>query len=120
IIAHCIKRRLLWRTSFVRKVCRESEYYEDMMCYLRKNLALFPYHLAEYVCRVMRVSPFRYYCDMLFEVMKNGSGFTHYRILFILLVTCYYYYQCRCSDGINFLLYTSPQLPYDATLRGKN
>ncbi|XP_024019301.1 uncharacterized protein LOC21405220 [Morus notabilis] len=38
-----------------------------MMRYLRKNLALFPYHLAEYVCRVMRISPFRYYCDMIFE-----------------------------------------------------
>nr|XP_043637575.1 protein FAM91A1-like isoform X1 [Erigeron canadensis] len=75
IIAHCIKRRLLWRTSFVRKVCRESEYYDDMMRYLRKNLALFPYHLAEYVCRVMRVSPFRYYCDMIFEVMKNEQSY---------------------------------------------
>ncbi|XP_076924145.1 uncharacterized protein LOC143586489 [Bidens hawaiensis] len=75
IIAHCIKRRLLWRTSFVRKVCRESEYYEDMMRYLRKNLALFPYHLAEYVCRVMRVTPFRYYCDILFEVMKNEQSY---------------------------------------------
>ncbi|KAK9067793.1 hypothetical protein SSX86_011904 [Deinandra increscens subsp. villosa] len=75
IIAHCIKRRLLWRTSFVRKVCREGEYYEDMMRYLRKNLALFPYHLAEYVCRVMRVTPFRYYCDMLFEVMKNEQSY---------------------------------------------
>ncbi|KAF5779297.1 hypothetical protein HanRHA438_Chr12g0569091 [Helianthus annuus] len=75
IIAHCIKRRLLWRTSFVRKVCREGEYYEDMMRYLRKNLALFPYHLAEYVCRVMRITPFRYYCDILFEVMKNEQSY---------------------------------------------
>ncbi|KAI3806731.1 hypothetical protein L1987_22645 [Smallanthus sonchifolius] len=75
IIAHCIKRRFLWRTSFVRKVCREGEYYEDMMRYLRKNLALFPYHLAEYVCRVMRVTAFRYYCDMLFEVMKNEQSY---------------------------------------------
>ncbi|XP_071737696.1 uncharacterized protein [Rutidosis leptorrhynchoides] len=75
IIAHCIKRRLLWRTSFVRKVCKEGEYYEDMMRYLRKNFALFPYHLAEYVCRVMRVSPFRYYCDMIFEVMKNEQSY---------------------------------------------
>ncbi|XP_012571751.1 uncharacterized protein [Cicer arietinum] len=36
---------------------------------------LFPYHLAEYVCRVMRVSPFRYYCDMIFEVMKNEQPY---------------------------------------------
>jgi hypothetical protein len=35
---------------------------------------LFPYHLAENVCRVQRVSPFRYYIEMLYEVMKNGKG----------------------------------------------
>ncbi|XP_042491023.1 protein FAM91A1-like isoform X2 [Macadamia integrifolia] len=38
-------------------------------------LLLFPYHLAEYICRVMRVSPFRYYCDMIFEVMKNEQPY---------------------------------------------
>lgn len=75
IIEHCIKKRLQWNTSFARKVCKEGEYYEDMMRYLRRNLALFPYHLAEYVCRVMRVSPFRYYCDMIFEVMKNEQPY---------------------------------------------
>ncbi|WCJ24791.1 Protein FAM91A1 [Euphorbia peplus] len=75
IVEHCIKKRLQWNTSFARKVCREGEYYEDMMRYLRKNLALFPYHLSEYVCRVMRVSPFRYYCDMIFEVMKNEQPY---------------------------------------------
>ncbi|KAL3829225.1 hypothetical protein ACJIZ3_018027 [Penstemon smallii] len=75
IIEHCIKKRLLWNTCFARKVCKEGEYYEDMMRYLRRNLALFPYHLAEYVCRVMRVSPFKYYCDMIFEVMKNEQPY---------------------------------------------
>lgn len=75
ITEHCIKKRLPWNTSFVRKVCREGEYYEDMMRYLRRNLALFPYHLADYVCRVMRISPFRYYCDMIFEVMKNEQPY---------------------------------------------
>lgn len=75
IIDHCIKKRLLWTTCFARKVCKEGEYYEDMMRYLRRNLALFPYHLAEHVCRVMRVSPFKYYCDMLFEVMKNEQPY---------------------------------------------
>lgn len=75
IVDHCIKKRLLWNTSFARKVCKESEYYEEMMRYLRKNLALFPYHLAEYVCRVMRISPFKYYCDMIFDVMRNEQPY---------------------------------------------
>ncbi|KAK7276532.1 hypothetical protein RIF29_17673 [Crotalaria pallida] len=75
VIQYCIKKRLQWNNSFACKVCKESVYYEDMMRCLRKNLALFPYHLAEYVCRVMRISPFRYYCDMIFEVMKNEQPY---------------------------------------------
>ncbi|KAK4859756.1 hypothetical protein QYF36_011114 [Acer negundo] len=75
VVEYCIKKRLQWNKCFARKVCKEGEYYEDMMRYLRKNLALFPYHLAEYVCRVMRLSPFRYYCDMIFEVMKNEQPY---------------------------------------------
>ena len=39
------------------------------------GLQLYPYHLADYICRVMRISPFRYYCDILFEAMKNGNPF---------------------------------------------
>ncbi|XP_010543813.1 PREDICTED: protein FAM91A1 isoform X2 [Tarenaya hassleriana] len=47
------------------------------MCVLLVKFAkkLFPYHLAEYVCRVMRISPFRYYCDMIFEVMRNEQPY---------------------------------------------
>lgn len=40
IIDHCIKKRLPWTTCFARKVCKEGEYYEDMMRYLRRNLAV--------------------------------------------------------------------------------
>lgn len=75
VIEHCIKKRLQWNSCFARKVIKESEYYEEMMRYLRRNLALFPYHLSEYICRVMRVSPFRYYCDIIFEVMKNEQPY---------------------------------------------
>ncbi|EXB53749.1 Rho guanine nucleotide exchange factor 6 [Morus notabilis] len=39
IVEHCIKKRLQWNTCFACKICKESEYYEDMMRYLRKNLA---------------------------------------------------------------------------------
>ncbi|KAJ7533533.1 hypothetical protein O6H91_13G054100 [Diphasiastrum complanatum] len=68
---YCIKKRFKWSECLARNACKENEYYEDLMRYLRKNLALFPYHLSENVCRIMRVTPFRYYCEMLYEVMKN-------------------------------------------------
>ncbi|KAL5101673.1 hypothetical protein RYX36_006000 [Vicia faba] len=74
-IEYCVKKRLQWDSCLARKFCKESEYYENMIRYLRKNLAIFPYHLVDYVCRVMRLSPFRYYRDMLFEVMKNEQPY---------------------------------------------
>lgn len=40
IIEFCIKKRLQWNSCFARKVIKESEYYEEMMRYLRKNLAV--------------------------------------------------------------------------------
>ncbi|KAF8748891.1 hypothetical protein HU200_012818 [Digitaria exilis] len=75
IVDYCIRKRLPWNSCFAQKICKEGEYYEDMMRYLRKNLALYPYHLADYICRVMRISPFRYYCNVLFEAMKNEQPY---------------------------------------------
>ncbi|XP_047053816.1 protein FAM91A1-like [Lolium rigidum] len=75
IVDYCIRKRLQWNTCFARRVYREGEYYEEMMRYLRRNLALYPYHLADYICRVLRISPFRYYCDILFETMKNEQPY---------------------------------------------
>ena len=37
--------------------------------------ALFPYHLGEYVCRVLRVTPFAFYCDILVDSMKADSAY---------------------------------------------
>ena len=34
-------------------------------------LQLFPYHLAEYVCRMMRLTPFRYYSSLLADAMRE-------------------------------------------------
>uniref|UniRef100_A0ACD5VPY6 Uncharacterized protein n=1 Tax=Avena sativa TaxID=4498 RepID=A0ACD5VPY6_AVESA len=75
IVDYCIRKRLQWNTCFARRVYREGEYYEEMMRYLRWNLALYPYHLADYICRVSRISPFRYYCDIMFETMKNEQPY---------------------------------------------
>lgn len=40
IIEYCVKKRLQWNSCFARKVCKEREYYENMLRYLRKNLAV--------------------------------------------------------------------------------
>ncbi|KAG0471777.1 hypothetical protein HPP92_016323 [Vanilla planifolia] len=70
IIEHCIKKRLLWNACFARKVCKEGEYYEEMMRYL--PIPISPCRLC---LSVMRISSFKYYCDMIFEVMKNEQPY---------------------------------------------
>ncbi|XP_021302971.1 protein FAM91A1-like [Sorghum bicolor] len=40
IVDYCIRKRLPWSSCFARKICKEGEYYEDLMRYLRKNLAV--------------------------------------------------------------------------------
>jgi hypothetical protein len=42
---------------------------------VRLHAQLFPYHLQDYVCRVLRVTPFRYYCDLLFTVMREEKSY---------------------------------------------
>jgi hypothetical protein len=36
---------------------------------------IFPYHLAEYVCRVQRATPFKYYRDVLFLTLKEERSY---------------------------------------------
>ena len=38
-------------------------------------LQLFPYHLGEYVCRQMRLSPFRYYSSVLADSMREDAPY---------------------------------------------
>ncbi|KAK9917406.1 hypothetical protein WJX75_004000 [Coccomyxa subellipsoidea] len=72
---HCIQRGLSWDDSLANTSCQEQEFYEDLLRYYRYNYRLFPYHLADYVCRVLRVTPFRYYCDLLFTVMREEKSY---------------------------------------------
>ena len=36
---------------------------------------LYPYALADFVCARLRVSPFKYYCDLLFSVMREEKSY---------------------------------------------
>jgi hypothetical protein len=46
VVNYCIRKRLPWSSCFARKVCKEGDYYEDLMRYLRKNLAVRCPHLS--------------------------------------------------------------------------
>jgi len=40
-----------------------------------RALQIYPYHLADYVSRIMRVSPFKYNSDLLYSVIKEEKSY---------------------------------------------
>ena len=44
--------------------------------YYRQHHRIFPYHLAHYVCRVLRVSPFKYYSDTCYSSLAAEMSFS--------------------------------------------
>ena len=51
--------------------CPEFEYYEQLLRTFRLKQRLFPYHLAAAICGKLRVTPFKYYHDVIFQAMRN-------------------------------------------------
>lgn len=49
----------------------EVDYYEQLLRTFRHKQRLFPYHLAGAVCGKLRVTPFKYYFDVVFQAMRN-------------------------------------------------
>ena len=56
-------------------------------------MQLFPYHLADYACRVLRVTPFRYYIDLLFTVMREEKSYDQIPNFTVSALACCGYLQ---------------------------
>ena len=44
--------------------------------YYRQHHRIFPYHLGNYICRVLRVSPFKYYSDLCYSSLAAEMSFS--------------------------------------------
>ncbi|CAD7697174.1 unnamed protein product [Ostreobium quekettii] len=72
---HCIQHGYAWGESPASTSCGEQEYYEDLLAYYKQHEWLFPYHLAGYICRVLRTTAFRYYFDTLYASLKEERAY---------------------------------------------
>lgn len=59
-----------WR-DLACSACHEADYYDQLLRTFRTKQRLFPYHLATAICGRFRVTPFRYYYDVVFQAMRN-------------------------------------------------
>ncbi|GMH37437.1 hypothetical protein BSKO_05310 [Bryopsis sp. KO-2023] len=73
--SYCIDRGYGWSDSLASTSCGENEYYEALIEFYTSKERIFPYHLAHYVCRVLRMTPFRYYSDILFNSLKLEKAY---------------------------------------------
>ncbi|KAF8055757.1 Fam91a1 [Scenedesmus sp. PABB004] len=71
----CIQRGAPWATSAARALCGEQEYYDELLRTYRAWGRLYPYHLADYVARVARVTPHRYYSDVLAAALRDEASY---------------------------------------------
>lgn len=69
--AVCIHQGLPWSGSLATSACHEFEYYEQLLKTYKTKQRVFPYHMADEVCGKLRVTPFKYYFDVLFQAMRN-------------------------------------------------
>lgn len=52
------------------------------------TVQLFPYHLSDYLCRVARITPFKYYLDMMITILKDERSYDrvpNFTVCFMLL-----------------------------------
>jgi len=69
--AICIHQGQSWAGSLATAACHEFEYYEQLLKTYKAKQRVFPYHMAEEICGKLRVTPFKYYYDVLFQAMRN-------------------------------------------------
>jgi len=72
---YCLVRGMGWGESQASQVSAEMEYYEDLLRFSKQTYRLFPYHLSDYICRMLRVTPFKYYCDVLYNALKEEKQY---------------------------------------------
>lgn len=76
VLTFSIKNQLRFKGNLVQRIRKdEHKYYEDMLEYSRKSLFLFPYHLSDVIIKVLMMTPFQYYVNMLDGQMAQEKSY---------------------------------------------
>ena len=99
VVLYSIEHQLRWRDHLVRSVMpSEKNYFDELMAWSRTHLMvplhtpadhaaralhpltllrtvqLYPYHLSDVMVKGLRITPFKYYLNMMHDVMKEGRS----------------------------------------------
>lgn len=82
---YSLDRELKYEISPARIICSKEKYYSDLISYLKTRLKvrlsespktqMYPYQFASEIIPILKVYPFHYYIDMMFEIMKSEKSY---------------------------------------------
>lgn len=73
VVKFSVKHQLRWKSGLVKSmVSDERAYYLQVLKISRSHFMLYPYHISDVLTRGLRITPFKYYLEMMEDVMKNG------------------------------------------------
>jgi len=76
VIQYSLKNQVRWSEGLVRQhYADEKKYYEQLVRLAKDGLMLYPYHLSDILVRGLRVSPFAFYADMIYELMVKEKSY---------------------------------------------
>lgn len=76
VVLYSIEHQLRWRDHLVRSVMpSEKNYFDELMAWSRTHLMLYPYHLSDVMVKGLRITPFKYYLNMMHDVMKEERSY---------------------------------------------
>ncbi|KAI6652112.1 Protein FAM91A1-like [Oopsacas minuta] len=76
VIDYSIRHQLRWKSNPVRDFMKdERAYYERMLARGKEDLLLFPYHLSVQIIQKLKMTPFKYYHSILYELMITEKSY---------------------------------------------
>eukprot|EP01080_Neovahlkampfia_damariscottae_P011087 gene11087-3793_t len=70
-----LDRELKYENAPARIILPKQKYYQELLNSLRLKLKFFPYHFSEDIINDLKILPFQYYSEMMFDIMKNEKSY---------------------------------------------
>lgn len=76
VCRYSIRHQLRWKTNLVKSfIPDERAYYTEVLRFSRVQYMLYPYHLSDVLIKGLRMTPFKYYSEMMHDVMVSEKSY---------------------------------------------
>mmetsp|Transcript_39796 Transcript_39796/g.100324 ORF Transcript_39796/g.100324 Transcript_39796/m.100324 type:complete len:658 (-) Transcript_39796:434-2407(-) len=75
VLQYCVERQVRWCPLVAELIVDERDYYTQVVEHGQQALMLYPYHLSDFLVKTLRITPFKYYLDIMHDVMKSEKSY---------------------------------------------